>query len=493
MNTVVAAADTIVAIATAQGIGGVGIVRVSGPAAPTIAHAIFRRNPGRTFSGRLLHNQMAHGYVMDGTGNVIDEVLCCFMAGPRSYTAEDVVEFHGHGGPVGLRLIAQRCVEAGARPAEPGEFTLRAFLNGRIDLAQAEAVADVISARSSLALRVAQGQLQGELSDRIAGVRAPVLHVLAHCQAVVDFAEEGVPDLGESDALSQMRDAFEQVLALLKEARAGRAIREGMRAAIIGRPNVGKSSLLNALVRSDRAIVTPFPGTTRDTLEELMVLDGVPVSFVDTAGMHGTSDDIERLGIERARRVLAQADLAILVLDRSEALSAVDVQLLAAFGVCASPPPSQFSLDSIPYTLSVGGPDEIVTPSTAIIVINKCDLPAAWAWSTLPGECQHPIVETSMLAGTGIERLETAVRDTLLGNDASSSNEPVLSNLRHIEQLASARDHLAAAIESVESGLAPDFTAIDLRCALDALCRITGESASDALLGEIFSRYCIGK
>lgn len=444
---------------------------------------------------------MLHGFAVDAAGEVIDEVLCCYMAAPRTYTAEDVVEIYGHGGPAVLRRILRRCIEAGARPAEPGEFTQRAFLNGRLDLAQAEAVADVIAARSDAALRVAQRQLRGDLSREIEAVRAPLLALLAQCEAVIDFAEEGVPDLAAAGARELLDRAEGALGALLATAEAGRAVREGIRVAIVGRPNVGKSSLLNALLQADRAIVSPVPGTTRDTVEDTVTLGGVPVTFVDTAGIHTTTDAIERIGIERAWRALGDADLVLLVLDQAAPLEEHDRALLAALVPAerdALDPRSAGACPPIPEGAGTGGGHAPAlraygAPRRAIVVANKCDLAAAWDREALALPGGVPVVATSIVERTGLDALEGAVRDRVLGDALTGEHEPILSHLRHIRLLEECREHLAAARASVDGGLAPDFTATDLRSAMAALCGVTGEDATEALLTEVFSRFCIGK
>lgn len=465
--------DTIVAIATAHGAAGVGIVRISGPDAVDIVRSIFRR--GRSFRRVVSFptHQMLHGVIVDGHETPVDDVLCCVMHGPHSYTAEDVAEIHTHGGDIVLRRVLALCREHRARPAQPGEFTLRAFLNGRLDLAQAEAVADIVGARSETALRVAERQLRGDLTQRLHAVRVPVLDLLAHCEAVIDFAEEGVPSIADDSARATLDLARTALVDLLHEAKAGRAVREGIRVAIVGRPNVGKSSLLNALLRSDRAIVSAIPGTTRDTVEEMVSLGGVPVTFVDTAGIHVTDDVVEQIGIERAWRALKDSDLALLVLDRSDRLQEQDFELLELLGR-----PDHAARAPLPHV---------------VILVNKCDLPPAWDAGHLNLAPGTAVVHTSLVGAVDAGPIERAVSAAVLGSRSLDGFEPVLSNQRHIHLLEQCGASLEAARASIDQGLATEFTSIDLRAALEALCDITGENANIELLDEIFRRFCIGK
>ena len=456
--------DTIAAIATPLGEGGIGIVKLSGPRAVDILHSLF--TPGAR-SSALPHfppRQLRWGYICDPQdGSIVDEVLAVVMPAPHSYTRQDVVEIQSHGGILPVRRILELALRCGARLAEPGEMTLRAFLNGRIDLAQAEAVRDIVQARTEAALRVAAAQLGGQLSARVRPTRAQLLNVLAYLEASIDFVEDEIPPY---DIIPPLRSAAEELSELLATADRGMIYRYGVRAAIVGRPNVGKSSLLNALLRGERAIVTPIPGTTRDTLEEAINLQGVPLILVDTAGIRAhPQDEVERLGVERSRAALRQADLALLVVDGSCPPEAADFEIAALIG-----------------------------EQPALVVVNKCDLPAPTeadaVLSILPSA---PHVRISALTGEGIDELEAAILEKVLGGQVLTSDMPLVSSARHKAALSHAREHVLAAIEGHDKGLSADLVAIDVREAVDALGEITGETATADLLETIFSQFCIGK
>ena len=442
--------DTIAAIATPIGEGAIGVVRVSGSDALAIAKKVFK--------GRLSHRRLSRGQVMDpGDGSVLDEVMATCMMAPNSYTCEDTVEIYGHGGPVSLQAVLKALLACGARAAGPGEFTLRAFLNGRIDLSQAEAVRDVIEAKTDAGLRVAMNGLQGGLSGRVKEVRTAILEVLAYLTARIDFPEDDVP---KEDPLPAIRKAAATLAQLIISADAGIVYRHGVRVAIVGRPNVGKSSLLNRLLEQDRAIVTPIAGTTRDTVEEVANIQGIPFVLVDTAGLTETSDPVEHLGIERSRKALAGADLVIVVLDSSQPLTEEDAELIGR-----------------------------VNGESAVTVANKSDLPEAVDVGVLPTRA----VRTSMVTGEGLELLKERMVETALNGKGVGSGEALVSNTRHKAALESAAGHLASAEESLVKGLADDFVTIDLTAALNSLGEITGETVTEDLLHTIFSKFCIGK
>ncbi|MBN1138169.1 MAG: tRNA uridine-5-carboxymethylaminomethyl(34) synthesis GTPase MnmE [Anaerolineae bacterium] len=458
--------DTIAAISTPIGEGGIGIVRLSGPQALAILRRLFSLGPLQrpdagacNFEPHHLH----YGHITDpATGEVVDEVLAVHMPSPRTYTRQDVVEVDAHGGIVAIRRILALCLEGGARLAEPGEFTLRAFLNGRIDLAQAEAVLDVVQAKTDRALQTAVGQLAGHLSERVKSVRALLLDVLAHVEAGIDFSEDELPVRDIAADLDQAAGALQD---LLSSADRGIIYRQGVRAAIVGRPNVGKSSLLNCLLRTSRAIVTDIPGTTRDTLEETLNLKGVPVVLVDTAGIAvATYDPIERLGIERSRQALDQADLAVLVQDASEPPTNADRAIA-----------------------------DLIGSKPAIVALNKIDLVQAGEDANLAPILAAPAVPVSALTGRGIDALEEAIIETVLSGQVMASDVPVVSNPRHKERLSRALEHVGAALAAAQDGLTADLVAIDLAAAVHALGQVTGQTTSDDLLENIFSRFCVGK
>jgi tRNA modification GTPase len=415
------------------------------------------------------------------TGEKEDEVLAAFMRAPHTYTREDVVELDAHGGPVLLRRILALALAAGARAARPGEMTLRAFLNGRLDLAQAEAVMALIQAESEAGLRLATRQLAGELSQRVAQAREPATGALVRIEAGIDFPEEEVPAPDRDELADLVEQARERVRELLAGADRGRLLREGVRVAIVGRPNVGKSSLLNALLGTERAIVTPIAGTTRDTVEETATLRGVAVHLVDTAGLAETDDPVERIGVERTKAAARSADLALFVLDRSSLLSPADhatADDLRSLGFGAG---DANSLDVQDEHRSL------------VVVLNKSDLQAAFeeadARALWPGA---PVVHTSCVVPGGIAALEEALASLVLEGQVQAA-DPLVASARHRDALRRAFEALEAAGSALRDGIPLDFVALDLRAALDALGEITGETATADLLDRIFSEFCIGK
>ena len=453
--------DTIAAIATSIGHSGVGIIKVSGPEAHPIAHRLFRSARGVTdFQPYRLH----YGQIIDpNTDQPVDEALVVYMPKPRSYTCQDVIEIQAHGGIVPLQKILQLVLSRGARLAEPGEMTLRAFLNGRLDLAQAEAVLDIIQAKTDAALRVANEQLGGTLSGQVQKVRAELLHTLAYLEASIDFVEDEIPPQA---VIPPLQAAAGQLADLIQSADYGQIYRQGVRAAIVGRPNVGKSSLLNALLRGNRAIVTDIPGTTRDTLEETVNIRGIPLALVDTAGIRAeVSDEVERIGVDRSRAALGQADLALMVVDSSTPLEAADREIAAAIG-----------------------------QKPVILAINKTDLTADAAAPQLDEFLPAaPRVEISALNLTGIETLETAVADLILGGKVTPSDTPLVSNPRHKALLEQALQHVESAVSAHQAEVSADLVSIDVRGAVETLGEITGETVTEDLLDTIFSNFCIGK
>ncbi|PLS79025.1 MAG: tRNA uridine-5-carboxymethylaminomethyl(34) synthesis GTPase MnmE [Chloroflexi bacterium] len=451
--------DTIAAVATPVGEGGVGIVRLSGGDALTIARRIFRpRRGGEQYQPQLLR----YGKIVDEQGQSIDEALAVYFKAPHSYTREDVVEVHCHGGALPLRRTLELALHAGARLAEPGEFTLRAFLNGRIDLAQAEATLDLIQARTQTGLQLALDQLGGGLSRQVQAARDELIGALAYLTALVDFPEDDVP---EQEVLRPLRTALAQTERLYRGAEQGMLYRYGARAVLVGRPNAGKSSLLNALLQVERAIVTPVAGTTRDTLEETANLHGVPVVLIDTAGITETDDPVERIGVERSRRALATADIVLLVVDQSAPLTAEDLAIAA---------------------LTHGRP--------TVLVGNKADQPSQL--DPQPLLAAHPTLQahvvTSAATGTGLAELGETVAHTLLGH-SDLTGETLVTNPRHREALYRSVEHLRSAVAALEDGIPIDLVAVDVTAAVQALGEVTGETVGEDLLATIFSRFCIGK
>lgn len=433
--------DTIAAIATAPGSAGVGIVRVSGPQALGVADGIFRgqRTPSATGGGRFLFGAL----VAEG-GEVLDEGLCLVFRGPRSYTGEDVVELQSHGSPAVLARVLARTLELGARPARPGEFTLRAYLAGRLDLAQAEAVLGLVEAQTDAARRQASLGLSGALGARVARVAGGLIRALAAIQAMLDYPEEGVPDEDRAEPLGQAQAELE---ALLASARAGQVSTRGARLALIGRPNAGKSSLLNALVGFERSIVTPTAGTTRDYLEAGLELAGVPVTLVDTAGLRETVDEIEAAGVRQARALAEAADLVLVLEDGSAAR------------------------EELP--LDVTG-----TPARLIRLRTKADLPAAWT--------DPAVLDVSAVTGEGLPRLREAVRAALLGDAARG--EAWLTTERQADAARRALGHVGAA-----QTLPDDLAGYELEEALRALAEITGQDVQEDVVDAVFRNFCVGK
>ena len=469
--------DTICAVATAAGEGGIGIVRLSGPQALAVASQVVRLRSGRplvSISSHTLHladlvipasnRQSENRSVLapPPTSDLLDEALVVCMKAPRSFTAEDVVEIQSHGGMLVLEIVCKVCVESGARMAEPGEFTKRAFLNGRLDLSQAEAVLDTIRATSHAGLTVAQRQLRGDLAREVELARTSLLTVLAHVEAAIDFVDEDISFLQRDELIRIMSETAAGVHKLEATSRDGRILREGAHVVILGRPNVGKSSLLNRLLREERAIVTAIPGTTRDVIEESIDLGGVMIRLVDTAGVRDTDDLVEREGIKRTRLAQDEADLLLVVVDGSVPLTGDDRSLLNA-----------------------------VKGQKHVVVLNKTDLPDEVELD--PALVGHSSCRISAKTGSGIESLKSVLRGHLISKCFEASESVTVTNVRHRDALRRAHDSLGQALESVQGGMAGELVSIDVRAAAEALGEITGVITTDEILGRIFSEFCIGK
>lgn len=456
--------ETIAAIATAviPQQGSVGIVRMSGKEAIAIARTLFHA-PGHQAweTHRILYGYVRHPQ----TQQVADEALLLIMQSPRSYTREDVVEFHCHGGIMPVQQVLQLCIEQGARLAQPGEFTLRAFLNGRLDLTQAESIADLVGSRSPQAAQTALAGLQGKLAVPIRQLRTICLDILAEIEARIDF-EEDLPPLDEAAVVAQIEQVLAQVSRILATADQGELLRTGLKVAIVGRPNVGKSSLLNAWSRSDRAIVTDLPGTTRDVIESQLVVGGIPVQVLDTAGIRETADQVEKIGVERSRRAAQKADLVLLTIDASTGWTADDQEIY-----------------------------EQVPRRPVILVINKIDLIEEAQKKALQSQIPNlkSRIFTSAAQNQGIESLEKAILEAVHTDNLKAANLDVAINQRQAAALTQAKTSLQQVQETIAQQLPLDFWTIDLRGAIQALGEITGEEITESVLDRIFSRFCIGK
>ena len=466
--------DTIVAISTPRGEGGISIVRLSGPLAIPIAQRIFR-SPSPSSLRKIKTHTIVYGHILDPkTSQIIDEVLLTVMKAPRTYTREDVVEINCHGGAACVQKVLELTLLAGARLAEPGEFTKRAFLNGRIDLAQAESVADIIRAKTDLTRQVAMNQLQGTMSKTVNQLRNQLIDILAEVEASIDFPEEDL-DFGDSIELSKRtQTVLTQLEDLLQTAEDGKILREGLSLAIVGKPNVGKSSLLNALLQEDRAIVTEIPGTTRDTIEEYANIRGIPIKLIDTAGIRETSDIIEYAGVKRSREWLERSDLLLVMLDASEPLTEDDRKLL-----------------------------ELTKDKKSITVLNKIDLLPILGMASRTEVLDieqiqkltpdKPIVETSMITGQGLEDLKTSILDSVIHGESISPDSAIITNVRHRDALRKAKIDIEHALSSLDMAMPPELIAVDLRGALDNLGLIVGKTTTDDILDRVFSQFCIGK
>jgi tRNA modification GTPase len=453
--------DTIAAISTPLGEGGLAVVRICGPAALTVAEACFR--PAGKSACRPTQaptHTLHYGKVVRG-GQVVDEVLLTVLRAPRTYTREDMVEISCHGGLLPAKLVLDAVLASGARLAGPGEFTKRAFLNGRLDLAQAEAVADLIRARTELALAAANEQLAGQLSRRINRLRDDLLHTLAHVEAHIDFPDEDIAPDTRAQLLERLQGSIAFMDELLRTADEGQVLRRGIRAAIVGRPNVGKSSLLNQLLGRDRAIVSPIPGTTRDTIEETANVRGLPLVFIDTAGLRESADALEGEGVRRSRQSLAQAELILHVLDAAEPLTAQDERYLAEFA-----------------------------GKKRLLVCNKCDLPRRLA---LPSGLSARAVDVSCLTGEGLDALKDALKELVWAGEIRAEMLQVMINSRHQDALRRAREAALGALDALRQDLTLELVALDLRIAVNAVGEIVGKTTTEDLLDSIFNQFCIGK
>ena len=454
--------DTIAAVATAYGEGGIGIIRISGEKSLDILEEIFE------FHGieEIVNRRMTYGKIVDrDNGQTIDEVLAVYMKGPATYTAEDVVEINCHGSTVSLRKTLSLVLRKGARLAEPGEFTKRAFLNGRIDLSQAEAVIDVVKAKTDKSFDVALSQLEGGLSSYIRDIRQNLLDLLVDITVNIDYPDEDIEEITYDKLEINIKQIGDMIEKLLSTASSGRMIREGIRVAIAGKPNVGKSSLMNGLLRETRAIVTEIPGTTRDTIEEALSIRNIPVYLIDTAGIRETSDKVEKLGIEKSKEAFNNADFIIFIMDGSEEISSEDEEII-----------------------------EYLKERKCLVLINKKDLEqkidSVQIRNMLPNS---QIIKTSLINGGGLEEIENAVEELVYGGEITQSESMMVNNVRHINLLTDSFNSLEDALQMAVNREALDFIEIDVKNAYELTGEIIGESVNDDIINEVFARFCLGK
>lgn len=454
---------TIAAISTAMSASGIGIVRISGEDAMNVIARIYRSKNGRKNIKKVKTHTIHYGYIYDGD-ETVDEVLVMVMRGPKTYTGEDTVEIDCHGGVYAMKRVLETVLKNGAQVAEPGEFTKRAFLNGRLDLSQAEAVMDVIQAKSEVALKSSVQQLKGSVLRAVKEIRGKLLHHIAYIETALDDPEhfdlEGYPQ----ELLEVAEEQKKKVQKLLSSADDGKMIQEGIRTVILGKPNAGKSSLLNFLVGEDRAIVTEIAGTTRDTLEEYISLHGISLRIIDTAGIRETEDVVEKIGVEKARQMAEKADLILYVVDSSQPLDKNDEEIM-----------------------------ELLRGRKSIVIYNKTDLDSAVDMESLKQKTGSQVIPVSVVEETGIEELEKAIREMFFQGEISFNDEVYITNARHKAALEEAEKSLEMVTDSIEAGMPEDFFSIDLMGAYEALGRILGESLGEDLVNEIFSRFCVGK
>lgn len=457
--------DTIAAISTAPGEGGIGIVRISGVDAIDILDKIFISKKGRSTKDFASYT-MRYGHILDfNSREIIDEVIVSYMKSPNTYTREDVVEIYCHGGAVPVKRIMESVLLAGARLAEPGEFTKRAFLNGRIDLSQAEAVIDLIRSKTDKSSEAALKQLSGSLSKKLGTIRTRLIDIMSHIEASIDFPEDDVDEVLYDSLGKELVGIENEIDEMIRSADTGKILREGLNTVIIGKPNVGKSSLLNALLEENRAIVTDIPGTTRDIIEETLNIRGIPINIIDTAGIRETRDEVERIGVERTREYYRKADLCIFILDSGDRLTREDEEI--------------FSL---------------VKDKKCIVLINKVDLPSCIDRERVKELAKgKKVLDISIKEGTGLESLKDEIVNMVYKGGIEISSDMMVTNVRHKDLLIKARRALAGSIEGIQGNVPLDLVSIDVRQCLEHIGEITGETVQEDIIDRIFSQFCIGK
>lgn len=455
--------DTIAAIATAPGEGGIGIIRISGEKSLQVANSIFKSISGKKIE-EYNTRTLIYGHIVDND-KVIDEVLVAFMKGPNSYTTEDVIEINCHGGFISVKKILELILSKDVRLADQGEFTKRAFLNGRIDLAQAEAIIDVINAKTDMAHTVAQSQLEGSLSKKIKDLRFNVTEILAQITVSLDFPDEDVEHITYNTLKEKTIALQKEINKLYDTSESGKILRDGLKTVIVGKPNVGKSSLLNAILGENRAIVTDIPGTTRDVIEEFVNIKGIPLKIVDTAGIRETEDVVERIGVEKSREFFSAADLSIVVLDSSRSLDPEDMEIL-----------------------------ESVQPNKTIVLLNKTDLDRVINLDKIKEYiAEENVIEISALQHEGIEKIHDKIEEMVFAGTVRNSSDLVVTNSRHKDALYKAKQSIEDALNAIESYMPLDFVEVDFKNIWDYLGYINGDTVTEDLLDTIFSNFCIGK
>ena len=456
---------TIAAISTAIGEAGIGIVRISGKDALNIGNSIFKGSKVEKLNDNF-NRKLVYGHIIDKINDqLIDEVLISYMKGPHTYTKEDMVEIYCHGGIISVKKVLEIVLNRGAKLAEPGEFTKRAFLNGRLDLSQAEAIIDMIKSKTDKAFETSLNQLEGSLSKKISEIRNILLEMIAHVEVSIDFPDEDLEEMTYDDLIANGNIVKMEIEKLLSTSDRGKILRDGLNTVILGKPNVGKSSLLNAILRENRAIVTDIPGTTRDIIEEYINIDGIPLKIMDTAGIRNTDDIVEQIGVDRAKETVESADLIIAIFDASRELSEEDYQII-----------------------------ELIKDKKSIILLNKTDLDLKYDESDLkPFLNERDIITTSITSGIGVDVLENSIKKMFYSGEVEIYSDTIITNLRHKNQLIKAMENITHAIEDMKENMPIDCIEVDLKNCWENLGEISGDTIGEDILDKIFSEFCIGK